>query len=105
MGGPWFIIGSCITCILARFILQGREGNYKVHSGSVDQLCWHPSKPDMLVTASGDKTIRIWDVRGMKMIGLFLFNSLPPKRVFISTSTSAHVKTLNVTTVHRVTCG
>ena len=44
---------------------QGREGNYKVHSGSVDQLCWHPSKPEILVTASGDKTTRIWDARGI----------------------------------------
>lgn len=44
--------------------MQGREGNYKVHSGSVDQLCWHPTKADILVTASGDKTIRIWDARG-----------------------------------------
>ena len=50
--------------------MQGREGNYKVHSGSVDQLCWHPSKPEVLVTASGDKTIRIWDVRGKKIVCL-----------------------------------
>ena len=52
--------------------MQGREGNYKVHSGSVDQLCWHPSKPEVLVTASGDKTIRIWDVRGKKIVCLFV---------------------------------
>ena len=48
----------------ALLFMQGREGNYKVHSGSVDQLCWHPTKADILVTASGDKTIRIWDARG-----------------------------------------
>ncbi len=35
-----------------------------MHSGSVDQLSWHPSKSDVLVTASGDKTIRLWDARG-----------------------------------------
>lgn len=43
-----------------------KEGNYKVHSGSVDQLCWHPTKPDVLVTASLDKTIRLWDARAGK---------------------------------------
>ncbi|XP_003384776.2 PREDICTED: THO complex subunit 3-like isoform X2 [Amphimedon queenslandica] len=44
----------------------GRDGNYKVHTGSVDQLRWHPSKPEVLVTASGDKTIRVWDTRAGK---------------------------------------
>lgn len=42
----------------------GRDGNYKVHTGSVDQLRWHPLKPEVLVTASGDKTVRVWDARG-----------------------------------------
>jgi len=40
-----------------------RESNMKGHSDSVDQLCWHPSHSDLLVTASGDKTIRVWDAR------------------------------------------
>ena len=35
----------------------------KGHSDSVDQLCWHPKNPNLLVTASGDKTIRVWDAR------------------------------------------
>lgn len=35
----------------------------KGHSDSVDQLCWHPSNPNLLVSASGDKTIRIWDTQ------------------------------------------
>ncbi|KAM9795603.1 THO complex subunit 3-like [Neosynchiropus ocellatus] len=39
------------------------EHNYRGHSDSVDQLCWHPSNPDLFVTASPDKSIRIWDVR------------------------------------------
>ncbi|MEE6479714.1 hypothetical protein FKM82_012347 [Ascaphus truei] len=43
-----------------------KENNYRGHSDSVDQLCWHPSNPDLFVTASGDKTIRIWDVRTAK---------------------------------------
>ena len=42
---------------------QNHEGNYKVHSGSVDQLCWHPSKKDVFSTASADKTVRLWDAR------------------------------------------
>ena len=46
------------------FLLQIRESNMKGHSDSVDQLCWHPSHSDLLVTASGDKTIRVWDARG-----------------------------------------
>ncbi|KAJ3123597.1 hypothetical protein HK098_001807 [Nowakowskiella sp. JEL0407] len=34
------------------------------HQGDVDQLCWDPSNPDRLVTASVDKTVRLWDIRG-----------------------------------------
>ncbi|EPQ07520.1 THO complex subunit 3 [Myotis brandtii] len=45
-----------------------KENNYCGHGDSVDQLCWHPSNPDLFVTASGDKTIRIWDVRTTKCI-------------------------------------
>ncbi|KAM9513417.1 pre-mRNA 3' end processing protein pfs-2-like [Salvelinus alpinus] len=43
-----------------------KENNYRGHGDSVDQLCWHPTNPDVFVTASGDKTIRIWDVRTAK---------------------------------------
>lgn len=32
----------------------------------MDQLCWHASNPDLLSTASGDKTVRIWDARTQK---------------------------------------
>ncbi|KAG0239968.1 hypothetical protein BGW41_007363 [Actinomortierella wolfii] len=38
------------------------------HSESVDQLCWDPTHPDHLATASGDKTVRIWDARSAKSI-------------------------------------
>jgi THO complex subunit 3 len=33
------------------------------HQEGVDQLCWDPQHPDRLATASGDKTVRLWDVR------------------------------------------
>ncbi|PIK44139.1 hypothetical protein BSL78_18991 [Apostichopus japonicus] len=45
-----------------------REHTYKGHTDSVDQLCWHPSDPSLFVTASGDKTVRIWDWRSSKTI-------------------------------------
>lgn len=50
------------------FCPQVKENNYRGHGDSVDQLCWHPTNPDLFVTASGDKTIRIWDVRTTKCI-------------------------------------
>ena len=35
----------------------------KGHQDSVDQLRWDPLQPEVLGTASGDKTVRIWDAR------------------------------------------
>ena len=48
--------------------LKVKENNYRGHGDSVDQLCWHPTNPDLFVTASGDKTVRVWDVRTTKCI-------------------------------------
>lgn len=48
------------------FKLKAKDSTYKGHTGSVDQLCWHATQPDLLSTASGDKTVRIWDVRASK---------------------------------------
>lgn len=45
-----------------------REQSYKGHTDSVDQLCWHPSHPDLFATASGDKTVRTWDSRSGKCV-------------------------------------
>ncbi|CAG5120708.1 unnamed protein product [Candidula unifasciata] len=39
---------------------------FRGHGASVDQLCWNPHNPDQLATASGDKTVRIWDARTNK---------------------------------------
>ncbi|KAK8962535.1 hypothetical protein KSP40_PGU005810 [Platanthera guangdongensis] len=35
----------------------------KGHTDSVDQLCWDPKHADLLATAAGDKTVRLWDAR------------------------------------------
>lgn len=41
---------------------------FRGHGASVDQLCWHRSHPDLLATASGDKTARVWDARVQKCV-------------------------------------
>lgn len=64
--GTWGRAGHILT--MPALSLQVKENNYRGHGDSVDQLCWHPSNPDLFVTASGDKTIRIWDVRTTKCI-------------------------------------
>lgn len=45
-----------------------KDHTYRGHSGSVDQLCWHATNPDLLATASGDKSVRIWDIRTQKCV-------------------------------------
>jgi len=45
-----------------------KEHVFKGHTDSVDQLSWHPSNPDLLATASGDKTVKVWDSRQTKCI-------------------------------------
>jgi len=45
-----------------------KEHVFKGHTDSVDQLCWHPSNPDLLATASGDKTVRLWDSKSHKSV-------------------------------------
>jgi len=43
-----------------------KEHTYRGHGDSVDQLVWHPTDPDLLATASGDRTVRIWESRSSK---------------------------------------
>jgi WD40 repeat protein len=40
----------------------------KGHTDSVDQLCWDPLNENQLATASGDKTMRLWDTRSGKCL-------------------------------------
>ncbi len=43
---------------------QGKELELKDHTDSVDGVSWSPTHPDLLATASADKTVRVWDLRG-----------------------------------------
>ena len=43
---------------------QSKDTALKGHSDSVDQTCWSPTHPNQLVSASGDKTVKVWDIRG-----------------------------------------
>ena len=40
----------------------------------MDQLCWHPKHTDQVISASSDKTIRLWDARTSKAVA-----SIPTK--------------------------
>lgn len=46
-------------------LLQGKvkDVELKGHTDSVDQLCWDPKHAELIATASGDKTVRLWDAR------------------------------------------
>jgi len=44
---------------------------FRGHTDSVDQLRWHPKHPDLLGTASGDKSVKIWDAREEKVVESF----------------------------------
>jgi WD40 repeat protein len=46
-------------------LLQGKAKDIELkgHTDSVDQLCWDPKHADLIATASGDKTVRLWDAR------------------------------------------
>ena len=49
---------------------QRLEKVYEGHTDSVDQLCWHPANNDLFATASGDKSVRIWDCRTQKCVSV-----------------------------------
>ncbi|KER20940.1 hypothetical protein T265_15203 [Opisthorchis viverrini] len=39
---------------------------FRGHNESVDQLCWHPSDPELLATVGADGAVRLWDCRSKK---------------------------------------
>ncbi|KAK2567082.1 THO complex subunit 3 [Acropora cervicornis] len=41
-----------------------KETNHKGHGESVDQLCWHPSSSNFLVTASASKCVSVVNTKG-----------------------------------------
>lgn len=45
-----------------------KDVELKGHSDSVDQLCWDPKHAELIATASGDKTVRLWDARSKFII-------------------------------------
>lgn len=54
--------------IIIKLNIKVKESTFKGHTDQLDQLCWHPSHSDLLVTASGDKTVRLYDCRAAKSI-------------------------------------
>ena len=65
------LICNCIwsrKTYLTPTVLQSKDHVFRGHADSVDQLCWHPTHPDLVATAAGDKTVRIWDARSCKPV-------------------------------------
>uniref|UniRef100_A0A1B6GJ84 Uncharacterized protein n=3 Tax=Proconiini TaxID=565685 RepID=A0A1B6GJ84_9HEMI len=57
---------KCVTIFSLDRDRMNKEFTFRGHGGSVDQVCWHASNPELLSTASGDKSVRIWDARYQK---------------------------------------
>ncbi|GAU93988.1 hypothetical protein RvY_05837 [Ramazzottius varieornatus] len=45
-----------------------RDYSLKEHNHSIDQLAWHPIKPDILLTYSADRVVRLWNVKQRKAL-------------------------------------
>ena len=60
----------CFSLAIWGCLLQGKvkDIELKGHADSVDQLCWDPKHADLIATASGDKTVRLWDARSKWML-------------------------------------
>lgn len=60
------------------WLLQGKAKDIELkgHTDSVDQLCWDPKHPELIATASGDKTVRLWDARSKSALSVLWFDSM-----------------------------
>lgn len=71
----YLIISQLVFLVLVKN--KAKDIELKGHTDSVDQLCWDPKHADLLATASGDKTVRLWDARSesklLVLISLVLF--------------------------------
>lgn len=80
----WSSINGIVIYIenLLSCCLQGKvkDIELKGHTDSVDQLCWDPKHADLIATASGDKSVRLWDARSK----LFFCFSICTMRLSIS---------------------
>ncbi|XP_049835346.1 THO complex subunit 3 isoform X2 [Schistocerca gregaria] len=63
---------KCVSIFTLDRDRLNKEFTFRGHGGSVDQLCWHASNTDLLSTASGDKSVRIWDTRTQKCAATIL---------------------------------
>ncbi|PWN54059.1 WD40 repeat-like protein [Violaceomyces palustris] len=67
-------LASCGADKLVRIWTPERSVDHRAstelrgHTESVEQLAWDPIQPDILATAGGDRTVRLWDIRVAKAI-------------------------------------
>jgi WD40 repeat protein len=52
---------------------QARKQTELKHARTVNRLCWHPTEPNQLLSASQDGAIRLWDVRAEPRVARLTF--------------------------------
>lgn len=63
--GTLLATGSGDSKVLTWDVTAGfsKYSELKGHSELVERLAWHPTDPHILVSASEDKTTKVWDIR------------------------------------------